>query len=220
LALGCSPTTSETNDNTAAWTISSPAFAAGGELPLENTCSGREFAQGINPQFDWSAGPVGTKSYAMVSKHLTIADGDPASPDYFKGFMWAIWDIPANVLSIPRDTGREAFPPMIPGAQQWAIRYQFGYFAPCPNPDPAADPATFISDNYGFTLYALPTEKITLPAKEADVNNYTLTLFKFLEQNNIGKIQLNAVSSAVSGAAPVPVDPATLVYPAGTTTPP
>jgi phosphatidylethanolamine-binding protein (PEBP) family uncharacterized protein len=201
------------------WTITSPAFPAGGELPLENTCSGREFALGVNPQFDWTAGPEGTMSYALVSKHLTIADGDPTSPDYFKGFMWVIWDIPANVRSIPQDIGREAFPPAVPGAQQWAIRHQFGYFAPCPNPDPAADPSTIITDNYGFTLYALPTATITLPAKEADVNNYTLTLYKTLEQINIGKVQLNAVSTAVGGVAPTPVDPLTLVYPAGTTTP-
>lgn len=52
--------------------------------------------------------------------------------------------------------------------------------------------------------------------KEAGVDNYTLTLTKTLDQVAIGKVQLNAVSSAVSGAAPTPVDATTLVFPAGT----
>lgn len=214
--VGCGAEDEETKESQSSWTISSPAFAAGAEIPLEYTCSGREFALGVNPPFTWTAGPAGTMSYALVAKHRKIAEGDPASPDYFKGFMWVIWDIPASVLGIPADVGREAFPPAVPGAQQWAIRHQFGFFAPCPNPDPAADAATRVTDDYGFTLYALPTANVALPMKEAGVDNYTLTLTKTLDQVAIGKVQLNAVSSAVSGAAPTPVDPTTLVFPAGT----
>lgn len=214
--VGCGAEDEETKDGQSSWAISSPAFAAETEIPLEYTCSGREFALGVNPPFTWTAGPAGTMSYALVAKHRKIAEGDPASPDYFKGFMWVIWDIPANVLSIPADIGREAFPPAIPGAQQWAIRHQFGFFAPCPNADPAADPATRVTDGYGFTLYALPTANVTLPMKEEGIDNYTLTLTKTLDQVAIAKVQLNAVSSAVSGAAPTPVDPTLLVYPAGT----
>jgi phosphatidylethanolamine-binding protein (PEBP) family uncharacterized protein len=151
-----------------------------------------------------------------VAKHLAIVESDPTRADYWKGFMWAVWDIPATARQLPTNLGREQFPPAIPGAQQWSIRNPFGYFAPCPNGDPAADPATRVIDRYGFTLYSLNTAKLTLPPKEADIGNYTYTLTKMLDQVAIGKVQLNAISSAVSGAAPVPVDMTTLKFPEGT----
>jgi hypothetical protein len=43
-----------------------------------------------------------------------------------------------------------------------------------------------------------------------------LTLTQHLDTVKIGKARLEAVSDAVSGAAPTPVDMSTLVYPAGT----
>jgi phosphatidylethanolamine-binding protein (PEBP) family uncharacterized protein len=212
--FGCSSEETPTPEDT--WSITSPAFASGAEIPKEYTCDGRPFPVGTNPQLDWTDGPSGTKSYALVLKHLAIVEGvDPTSPDYAKGFMWVVWDIPANVRTLPASLGREALPPQVPGAQQWAIRNQFGYFAPCPNADPAS--ATRVTDRYGFTLYALNTEKVTLPAKEESVANYALTLTKHLDAVNVGTTELRAVSSAMSSEAPVPVDMAALVYPAGTT---
>jgi phosphatidylethanolamine-binding protein (PEBP) family uncharacterized protein len=202
-------------------TVSSPAFAAGGMIPAEYTCDGRAFAVALSsPELNWTAGPAGTRSYAIVAKHLAIADVlPPTDPNYFKGFMWAIWDIPATTLKLPANISRAAMPPEVPGAQQWAIRNQFGWFAPCPNADPAtvaADPTTRITDRYGFDVYALNTDKLALPAKQADVANYVLTLTQHLDTVKIGKARLEAVSDAVSGAAPTPVDMSTLVYPAGT----
>jgi phosphatidylethanolamine-binding protein (PEBP) family uncharacterized protein len=211
-AVGCG---SQTDVNS--WKISSPVITDGGEIPLDYTCSSREFAVAMNnPEFNWTEGPAGTRSYALVAKHLAIAEDDPTRADYWKGFMWVIWDIPASMHQIPTNLGRDQFPAAIPGSQQWSIRNQFGFFAPCPNLNPAADPATRVTDRYGFTLYALDTAKLPLPPKEADISNYTYTLTKMLDQVAIGKIQLNAVSSAVSTAPPVPVDMKTLVFPAGT----
>lgn len=211
-AVGCG---SQTDVNS--WKISSPVITEGAEIPFDYTCSGRDFAVATNnPEINWTAGPAGTKSYALVTKHLAITESDPTRADYWKGFMWVIWDIPASVHQIPANLGRDQFPAAIPGSQQWSIRNQFGFFAPCPNLDPAADPTTHKTDRYGFTLYALDTAKLTLPPREANVSNYTYTLTKLLDQVAIGKVQLNAVSSAVSGAPPVPVDMTTLVFPAGT----
>jgi phosphatidylethanolamine-binding protein (PEBP) family uncharacterized protein len=211
-AAGC---VSQTNVNS--WKISSPVITDGAEIPLDYTCNGREFAVATNnPEFNWTAGPTGTRSYALVAKHLAIVESDPARADYWKGFMWVIWDIPASVHQVPTNLGRDQFPSAIPGSQQWSIRNQFGFFAPCPNVNPAADPSTRMTDRYGFTLYALDVDKLTLPPREAGVNNYTYTLTRMLDQIAIGKVQLNAVSSAVSAATPVPVDIKTLVFPAGT----
>jgi phosphatidylethanolamine-binding protein (PEBP) family uncharacterized protein len=203
---------------TAAFAATSPAFDAGGSIPKEYTCDGRAFPVALtNPELDWTDGPAGTKSYAIVVKHLAIVDDLPSTdPNYFKGFMWTIWDIPAGVHTLPKDLSREQFPPQIAGAQQWSIRNQFGYFAPCPNADPApiaADPSTQVTNDYGFDVYALSTEHVTLPAKEADVSNYTWTLTKTLDVVNIGVTRLLAKSDAVAGTAPVPVDATMLQYP-------
>jgi phosphatidylethanolamine-binding protein (PEBP) family uncharacterized protein len=200
------------------FTVTSPAFAAGAAIPPEYTCAGRPFPVALtNPELSWTAGPAGTKSYAVVVKHLKIVEGLPATdPNYFKGFMWVVWDIPSTVHTLPTNLSRDAAPAEIPGAQQWAIRNQFGYFAPCPNGDPAtvaADPTTQVNEEYGFTVYALDTDKVPLPPKEADVGNYAWTLTKYLDQAAIGTVTLRATSNAVSSAAPTPVDMAALVYP-------
>ena len=82
--------------------------------------------------------------------------------------MWVIWDIPADVHKLPANLSRAQFPAEIPGAQQWANRNQFGYFAPCPNSNPAviaADPSKKVVNDYGFEVYALNTAKVTLPAR-------------------------------------------------------
>ncbi len=224
LASACGDTTEATEPSMSAttnpsvpgadWTITSPSFNPGDEIPLEHTCDGRAFAAGTNPALSWTAGPEGTMSYAIVLKHLAVVESvDPASPDYHRGFMWVIWDIPNTASALPADLGREASPSAVPGAQQWAVRNQFGYFAPCPNADPATDPAARITDRYAFTLYALDTEKLSLPAKEPDIFNYALTLTKHLDSVNIGTTELLAVSSAVAGEGPTPVDMAALEYP-------
>lgn len=207
-----------TEAETSGWAISAPAFKDSEKIPSEYTCDGREFPVALtNPQLDWTEGPAGTQSYAIVAKHLAIVEGlPPTDPNYFKGFMWAIWNIPASVRSLPANLSRDEFPAQIPGAQQWSIRNQYGYFAPCPNADPApvaADPTTRVTERYGFSIYALSTPTVTLPAKEADVANYTWTMTKYLDTVNIGSTTLHAVSDAVSGAAPVPVDMAALKYP-------
>jgi phosphatidylethanolamine-binding protein (PEBP) family uncharacterized protein len=196
-------------------------------VPAENSCEGRPFPVPLmgNPQFDWTEGPEGTQSYALVAKHLAISESTPPTdPLYARGFMWAIWDIPASVRSLPGNLSGAQFPTEIPGAQQWASFNQFGYFAPCPNfmVDPAAaaaDPSLRTLDRYGFALYAVSTPNIALPPRPEDVTNYTMTLAMHLDANNLGMVQLNATSDAVPTSF-APPDPATLVFPPGITTAP
>jgi len=220
----CSSSEEDPAGPSTTWAITSPAITAGADIPKEYTCDGRDFPVALStPQQNWTEGPAGTQSYAIVVKHLAIVEGLPATdPNYFKGFMWVIWDIPAGVHQLPANLARDQFPTQIQGAQQWSIRNQFGWFAPCPNADPAvvaADPAARVTEEYGFEVYALPTATVTLPAKEADVNNYAWTLTKYLDTVKLESTMLRATSDAMAAAAPVPVDATTLQFPAGTTTP-
>lgn len=223
--LGACSSSEEDPDSLATtWTVTSPAITAGADIPKEYTCDGRAFPVSLaTPELNWTEGPAGTQSYAIVVKHLAIVEGlPPTDMNYFKGFMWTIWDIPASVHQLPANLARDQFPAQIPGAQQWSIRNQFGWFAPCPNADPAvvaADPTARVTEEYGFEVYALPTATVTLPAKEADVNNYAWTLTKYLDTVKLASTMLRATSDAMAAEAPVPVDATTLQFPAGTTTP-
>lgn len=216
---GCSPAeeTAET------WSISSPVVAEGSAIPVDHTCEGRPFPVPLlgNPELTWTEGPAGTQSYALVLKHLAISEATPPSdPAYARGFMWAIWDIPASVRSLPANMSRAQFPTEVPGAQQWSNRNQFGFFAPCPNAmlDPAAaaaDPSLRVTDRYGFALYAIGTPNVALPPRPSDVANYTMTLTMHLDANNLGMVQLTGTSNAVPSEF---VPPETsLQYPAAVT---
>ncbi|NBW97320.1 MAG: YbhB/YbcL family Raf kinase inhibitor-like protein [Planctomycetia bacterium] len=71
--------------------VSSPAFGPGTDFPLEFTCDGA----GISPPVEWTAGPSGTKAYALSLWHQT--------PDGVKSY-WVVYDIPANVTTLPKDS--------------------------------------------------------------------------------------------------------------------
>jgi phosphatidylethanolamine-binding protein (PEBP) family uncharacterized protein len=184
-------------------------------MPAQFTCDGHDFASGDNPELEWTAGPAGTKSYAIVLKDLSIiGKNDPTAAAYNRGFHWIIWDIPTTVpFKIQHGMGDAEFPPEVPGARQWANRNQFGYFPPCPNNDPTADPSTHVTDNYSLTLYAFDKAILDYPAMDAAVVNYTRTIDDYIETVAIGKTELLFTSNAASTAAPPPLDPTTVKYP-------
>ena len=117
--------------------ITSTAFAEGAEIPVKYTCHG----QNVSPPLDWSQGPVGTASFALI-----MDDPDAAYTH------WVIFNLPpdANGLSeaVPKDDK------LASGALQGkigsgGIGYPIGYFGSCP-------PKGSLH-HYRFTLYALDT---------------------------------------------------------------
>ena len=54
--------------------------------PKDNT----SFGANVSPEMSWTAGPAGTKSYAIVLKDLSNS-----------AIHWAIWDIPASTTKLP-----------------------------------------------------------------------------------------------------------------------
>ncbi len=123
----------------AAFALTSPAFDDGTMIPDAHTCDGAN----ISPALDWTAGPAGTQSYAIVFEDETIS------------FLHSvIWDIPAATLALPEDVDKVYEPPDVPGAKQ-AIAYSGtrGYAGPC-------SPATI--NTYTFTLHALNTAELGL----------------------------------------------------------
>jgi Raf kinase inhibitor-like YbhB/YbcL family protein len=104
-----------------------------------------------SPALSWSGAPAGTKSFA-----LTVYD--PDAPTGSGWWHWVVYNIPANVTSLPRDAG-DASKNLLPaGSAQGNTDFGTpGYGGPCP---PTGDKP----HHYIFTIYALNTDKLDIPA--------------------------------------------------------
>jgi phosphatidylethanolamine-binding protein (PEBP) family uncharacterized protein len=71
--------------------LTSPEVADGGNLPAEYTGDG----SGATLPLEWKGAPSGTKSYALIMDHL--------APGNVMKSYWVMWDIPANVTSLPKN---------------------------------------------------------------------------------------------------------------------
>jgi Raf kinase inhibitor-like YbhB/YbcL family protein len=122
----------------AAFTLTSPAFADRGGLNAIFDCG-----SDISPPLAWSPGPAGTQSYGVV---LTDAQGL---------YYWVLWDIPATTTSLPQGVDHAAMPATPAGSEQVAgldMSTWSGYAGPCPN---------YPETPYTFAVYALSVA--TLP---------------------------------------------------------
>lgn len=81
--------------------VTSPAFAAGAEIPREYTCEGADVA----PALAWANAPAATKQFAIIVD-------DPDAPDPAKPQQtwvhWVLFGIPAKVTSLPAQGGSGA----------------------------------------------------------------------------------------------------------------
>jgi Raf kinase inhibitor-like YbhB/YbcL family protein len=126
------------------FTLTSSAFTAGMEIPLEYKCTNVPPA-GMNhsPPLSWTPGPPGTKSYALTLNHNPTGDNSA---------HWALWDIPATTTSIAANVEHVAMPPTPAGSKQAPQNLDgfmgIGYQGPCPQ-------AANSRQTYRFTVWAL-----------------------------------------------------------------
>jgi Raf kinase inhibitor-like YbhB/YbcL family protein len=117
-----------------AFTISSPSFPNGGNIPRKFTCDGAD----ISPELSWSHPPADAGSFAL------IAD-DPDAPAG-TWTHWVIFDLPPATSALPEAVSKVDELPS--GGRQGRNDFQrIGYGGPCP---PAGKP-----HRYFFKLYAL-----------------------------------------------------------------
>ncbi|HMK87887.1 MAG TPA: YbhB/YbcL family Raf kinase inhibitor-like protein [Steroidobacteraceae bacterium] len=109
-------------------------------------CSGKN----LSPPLRWSGAPPGTKSFA-----LTVYD--PDAPTGSGWWHWVLYNIPATVTELPQGAGGPGG--QLPsGALQGRTDFgTTGYGGPCPPPGNKPH-------RYVFTVYALKTEKLDVPA--------------------------------------------------------
>jgi Raf kinase inhibitor-like YbhB/YbcL family protein len=105
----------------------------------------------ISPALSWSGAPAGTKSFA-----LTVYD--PDAPTGSGWWHWVVYNIPANVMTLPAGAGDPKKSLLPAGATQGNTDFGVpGYGGPCPPPKDKPH-------HYHFTLFALDTDKLDVPA--------------------------------------------------------
>lgn len=123
--------------------LRSSTFADGSAIPRRFTCDGED----ISPPLDWSDGPAGTKSFALLCD-------DPDAPGG-TWHHWAAYDITASQTGLPLDAGNNAA--KLHFKQAINDFHKPGYGGPCP---PRGAP-----HHYHFRLLALSVEQLSVPAQ-------------------------------------------------------
>jgi Raf kinase inhibitor-like YbhB/YbcL family protein len=132
-----------------AFTLTSPAFAPGGEIPTECTCEGAD----TSPRLEWSGAPAGTKSFALIVDDPDAPD--PAAPK-MTWVHWVLYNLPPEADHLPEAVKPGALPAGTKeGKNDWK---RTGYGGPCP---PVG------RHRYFFKLYALdaPLPELGNPTK-------------------------------------------------------
>lgn len=104
-------------------TLTSSAFAAGGDIPAMYTCDGND----ISPPLSWSRIPPGTNSLALI-----VDDPDapnPAAPQR-TWVHWVLYNLPHNCTGLSEGLRTADLPR---GAREGRNDWQrTGYGGPCP----------------------------------------------------------------------------------------
>lgn len=127
-------------------TLTSSAFADGGAIPVEYTCSG----QGLSPPLHWTGTPAGTAAFALI-----MDDPDAPLPG---GFVhWVVFNLSPETTDL--SAGATLPPQAVPGKNGRGTQE---YTGPCPPAGPA--------HHYRFALYALDTPlNLTAGSSKDDV---------------------------------------------------
>ena len=136
----------------AGFTLSSPTAKPNAKLPETHVfngfgCSGKN----LSPALKWSGAPKGTKSFAVTVY-------DPDAPTGSGWWHWVVINLPASTTGLPEGAGSLDSKGLPAGSQQ--VHSDFGTAAfggACP---PQGDKP----HRYVFTVYALKTDKIEVPA--------------------------------------------------------
>jgi Raf kinase inhibitor-like YbhB/YbcL family protein len=118
------------------FTLTSPAFADGAEIPRRHTCDG----DNRSPRLTWREPPTGTRSFALI-----VDDPDAPSGTFTH---WILFDVPGGTTELP-----DAAPAGTVGRSGRNDFGKTGYGGPCP-------PKGHGPHRYFFKLSALDVEKL------------------------------------------------------------
>ncbi len=126
--------------------VTSRDFTAGGAIPMLHSAYG----QNVSPALAWSAGPAGTRSYAIVAE-----DPDAGTPAPI--VHWLAWNVPAGMTGLPQGVAGAPQLTEPEGMRQGlSSRGTLGWFGPRP---PVGDRP----HGYHLQVFALDRELDLLP---------------------------------------------------------
>ena len=130
--------------------LQSPQLEPGGRMAMEQVYKGFGCkGENVSPALHWLNPPQNTKSFAVTAY-------DPDAPTGSGWWHWVIFNIGADVDSLPVDAGNPASGKAPAGSVQTRSDYgTFGYGGACP---PAGDKP----HHYIFTVFALDVDKLPL----------------------------------------------------------
>ena len=128
----------------------------------------------VSPSLAWKNAPPGTKSFAVTVY-------DPDAPTGSGWWHWLMFNIPADVTSLPAGAGNPAGGQVPKGAVQSKTDFGTqGYGGPCP---PQGDKP----HRYVFTVYALKVDKL-----DVDENASGAMVGFMLNANQLAKASFTA----------------------------
>ena len=157
-------------------------------------CEGKN----VSPALKWSGAPSGTKSYAVTVY-------DPDAPTGSGWWHWVVYNIPATATELPEGAGAADGKGALPaGAVQGKTDFgSAGFGGACP--PPGDKPHRYI-----FTVYALKTDKIDVPADaSAALIGFMINANKLAQGELRGEVRPQEVTPwAIEPAARPPLSPA------------
>jgi Raf kinase inhibitor-like YbhB/YbcL family protein len=158
--------------------LTSSAFEANGVIIKKYRCQGESTGGNVSPPLSWTPGPATTKSYAVTMRSA----GSP---------HWALWDIPADVTSLPEKIERLPTPPVPAGSKQCKVDVDgsswYGYAGACPMGGTNLRP-------YYFEVFALKVDKLPGVTTESDLTQVNAAIMA----NQVGKATLIGRASPTS----------------------
>jgi Raf kinase inhibitor-like YbhB/YbcL family protein len=104
-----------------------------------------------SPELHWQNAPAGTKSYAVTLY-------DPDAPTGSGWWHWVVYNIPAEVQSLPENAGNASGQGLPTGTLQGRTDFgSSGFGGACP-------PAGMGAHRYVMTIHALKVERLPVPA--------------------------------------------------------
>jgi Raf kinase inhibitor-like YbhB/YbcL family protein len=139
----------------APFTLSSTAFADGGQIPVQFTAAAQGVApgQGTSPPLTWSNPPAGTKSFLLHMHDLDVTRNRTTDDQ----LHWLVWNIPATATGLPQGVPRGSR--LADGAYQISATGAM-YRGP-------GAPASGPPHHYVLELYALDSVMDVHPALDA-----------------------------------------------------
>lgn len=162
-----------TSAHAASFTVSSTTLRPNQTLSMDQVFNGFGcYGRNISPAISWQNPPAGTRSFAITAY-------DPDAPTGSGWWHWVVYNIPAEVSGIPENAGTAEGTGLPAGAVQGRTDFgSAGYGGACPPPGDKPH-------RYVFTVHALKTEKLELPA------DATAALVGYmLNANRLGKASL------------------------------